>query len=233
LETSHPISAGILLGLSLVKPQVAGMIALAVLCRRHFLAATVAGVVLASGCGVMWIATGVDPLTGMRHLREESRAFAYLSHNPLTSFLNPIFGFDRTVSVLGLTFAFLAAVLAGLSSGRFRLSTVFALCAIMSMFWSYRKGYDCGLLVIPMTLLFETAARRGGFAMWCIAFAFGLSLWIPFTHEQCFWTSIQIAHAIVWVVGGAVLLQSELRSCAKSVQSTTESNERNRTSAPC
>jgi glucose-6-phosphate-specific signal transduction histidine kinase len=126
----------------------------------------------------------------------------------LTAWLLPVLGFELTTLLLGLSFLAAGSVAAWSAPRNSRLTTLFAIAVIISMFWSYRRGYDCALLVIPMVLLFEVAARQGSAASWILAFAFGVSLWLPVRNEQWSWTSVQIAHLAVWVTAAVTLYVS-------------------------
>jgi hypothetical protein len=209
LERNRKLAGGLALGFALVKPQLAAMAVVATLIRRQYAAFAIACVVVLIGCGVMWAFTGIDPISALRDSQKDAKIFSFLSVNPLTAWLLPVLGFELTTLLLGLSFLAAGSVAAWSAPRNSRLTTLFAIAVIISMFWSYRRGYDCALLVIPMVLMFEVAARHGSAAGWILAFAFGVSLWLPVRNEQWSWTGVQIAHLAVWVTAAVSLYLSD------------------------
>jgi hypothetical protein len=210
LVQNKQLAAGCWLGLSLVKPQLVGVALLVVLFRRYFVAAAVAGAFIVAGCLVNWAATGIEPLTSLKHSQEDARSFAFMSVNPLTEYLLPKFGFETTTRMLAGLFGVAAIGLALVKPRRIRLETLFAVSTILCMFWSYRRPYDCPLLIIPMVLLFEVAMRRGHWLHWTLAMAFGISLWLPIRNDQWLWSVVQMGHLAVWSAGAVLLVHDNV-----------------------
>jgi hypothetical protein len=208
LQRNFKLAGGLALGFCLVKPQLAALAVVLALIRRQFLTFAIACGVVLAGCGTMWALTGIDPVTAFRDSQQDAKTFSFLSVNPLTE------GSCRTR--LRADDLPAGAVFPGRREHRRlgcrggSLSVLFAIAVIISMFWSYRRGYDCALLVIPMVLLFEAAARRGGTAFWAAALAFGISLWVPVRNEQWNWNLVQMLHAAAWGIGGVALMAGQL-----------------------
>ena len=222
LQQDRKFIGGLALGFTLVKPQLAAMAAVIALIRRQYLTFAIASGVVLAGCGTMWALTGIDPVTAFRDSQQDAKTFSFLSVNPLTEWLLPVLGFELTTSVLGLSFLAIGSIAAWAAPREVRWSVLFAIAVIISMFWSYRRGYDCALLVIPMVLLLEAAARRGGTAYWTAALAFGISLWLPVRNEQWKWDVVQMLHAAVWGMGGVALIASELAGRPREVSQGVE-----------
>jgi hypothetical protein len=159
--------------------------------------------------------TGIDPVTALRDSQLDAKKFSAISVNPLTEWLLPLLGFEKTTLILGFSFLTIGAAVAWFAPKSVSTSALIAMALVISMFWSYRRGYDCPLMIMPMVLLFEAAARRQSAVYWSIAFAFGVSLWLPIRNEQWFWQIVQIGHLAIWNLGGLLLLVDGLvRSAA-------------------
>ena len=222
LERNRKLAGGLALGFALVKPQLAAMAVMAALIRRQYAAFAIACGVVLTGCGVMWALTGIDPITALQDSQKDAKIFSFLSVNPLTAWLLPMLGFERTTALLGLSFLAVGCVAAWSAPRNVRMTRLFGIAVIISMFWSYRRGYDCALLVIPMVLMFDAAARQGNAAIWIMAFAFGISLWVPVRNEQWTWTSVQVAHLAVWLPAAITLYLSQSREESYSTDYSAE-----------
>ena len=203
LEAGRDGLAGLCLGVALVKPQLSGLFALALLIRGRFRAVAWAGLYVALATGVAWAAIGTDPLAMMRNTSREASRFWFLSHNPLVPLLADRLGFSAMTLLLGVSGS-LACVLVAARSRDDRpqdLSRLFAACAIISMFWSYRRHYDTVLLAFPVACLAYACPGPGGWARTAAYLLFGGSLWLPIRHTQ--WDSpvVSIGHALVWSIG--------------------------------
>jgi hypothetical protein len=226
LERKHRLPAGVALGLSLIKPQLAALVVIIAIVRRHYAAVAIAALVVAIGSALMWVFTGIDPYTALRDSQSDARKFAFMSINPLTDWLLPGLGFQQTTLLLGFSFLAVGTLIAFLSPKTVTTSALFAVALVICMFWSYRRGYDCPLLIMPMVLLFEAASKRQNVLYWTVAFAFGISLWLPIRNEQWSWTVVQMGHMIVWSLGAIVILLDGLYAATQESQSVSNATVR-------
>ena len=141
--------AGVSLGVALVKPQSSGLFVLAVLLEARWLSVVVCGAYLVAASGLTWALTGSDPITMMSRSAQEASAFWFLSHNPLVPLVRSWFGFRSATAILGLLGLMVNLALLLLSRSHPRLVR-WSICAVVSMFWAYRKHYDIPLLVFPL-----------------------------------------------------------------------------------
>jgi hypothetical protein len=217
-EKNRQSSAGLALGFCLVKPQLAAMVAVTALLRWKYRSVFIASLVVLTASAVMWIMTGIDPVTALKDSQEDAKKFSFLSINPLTEWLLPLLGFERTTLSLGLSMLAIGSLVAWRAPSQVRMSVLIAISVIISMFWSYRRGYDCPLMIIPMVLLFEAAAARRSIYLAIPAILFGVSLWLPIRNEQWSWLAVQLFQMTVWVSGGVLLLINDFQneSVAKS-----------------
>jgi hypothetical protein len=201
LERRRDGWAGILLGIALTKPHTAGLFALALLIRGRFRALAFAFAYLVLANCITWLLVGSDPLSMLRRASEESGTYLELSTNPLTFLLTPHFSPRSVTLSLGLV-GTLAAIVLLLKCRRagYPLVVDFSVCAILSMFWaSYRKNYDCALLVFPLATLL-TMCPRSRLAV-LLFLLFGISLWVPIRADQWDLPVIQYAHLVIWLSG--------------------------------
>ena len=211
LEAGRDGLAGLCLGVALVKPQLSGLFALALLIRGRYRAVAWAGLYVALATCVTCVAVGADPMAMMRNTSREASRFWFLSHNPLVPLLADRLGFSAMTLLLGASGS-LACVLVAARARDDRprdLARVFAACAIISMFWSYRRHYDTVLLAFPVACLAYACLEPGGLARTASYLLFGASLWLPIRHTQ--WDSpvVSIGHAFVWTIGLILLAADE------------------------
>lgn len=209
LDRDKQAAAGICLGMTLIKPQLGGLLAVVALLRHRHKTVASAALLLLLGSAVAWAMTGIDPYTMLRDSQADAKKFAGISVNPLTQWLFPICDFETTTLLLGLSFTALISLITAAAPQKVSFATLVAVAIVASMFWSYRRGYDCAVMILPMVLLFDWAAKRQTYLGWLAALAFGLSLWLPIRNEQWSWMVVQIGHLLVWTGGTILLLTDE------------------------
>jgi hypothetical protein len=198
------IAAGLLLGLACVKPQLAGLFVLAMIVERQWLTVGACLAYLAVASSATWWLAGSDPATMFLTSLREASAFAFLSHNVLVHWLGGLMPFHAATTTLA--FAGASAALMLLVAARHRpVLTRWSICAIVAMFWGYRKHYDIALLVFPLTLLLVTAAEARKPGPWLVYGVFGLTLWLPIRDAQWNSTLVETGDLIIWIIGLAFL----------------------------
>jgi hypothetical protein len=202
--------SGVVLGVTLVKPQLSALFALAVLLEGRWLSAATCGAYLAAASGLVWVLTGSDPVTMLGRTVQEASAFSYLSHNPLVHFSRSLFGFRSGTAILGL-----AGSLAGVAllvSTRSKPRVVrWSACALISMFWAYRRHYDTPLLIFPLVGLLLAALERRSRMLWSVYTILGLTLWAPIRIAQWELLAVQMIDLVVWT--GAIVPVFWLKPC--------------------
>jgi hypothetical protein len=188
----------------MVKPQLSGLFVLAVLLEGRWLSVLACGAYLVAASGVAWVSTGSDPILMLRKGVQEASAFWFLSHNPLVPLARSWFGFRRATAILGL--AGLTVTLALLVPSRSQPRLVrWSVCAVVSMFWAYRKHYDVPLLVFPLIGLLLAALRRRAPLPWVAYALLGLTVWAPIRDAQWNRPAVQIVDMVVWMAGIGLL----------------------------
>ena len=206
--TGREIFAGLLLGFACVKPQLAGLFGLALLLERQWVTVAACAGYVAVASGITWWLAGSDPLTMMRTSASEAAAFSFLSHNILSSWARATLPFQAATAVLAIGGTAITAWL--LWSFRHHPRLVrWSVCAVVAMFWAYRKHYDVPLLVFPMTALLMTALARRTVPRWLVYGLFGLTMWLPIRDAQWDAWAVQAADLALWGAGLGLLLTWE------------------------
>jgi len=147
----------------------------------------------------------------LRRSLQEASVYSFLSHNPLVSIFQSAFGFQAATAILGLTGLGVFLLLVAIMRPRKRL-VIWSLCAVISMFWGYRKHYDLPLMVFPLIALFSDALDRRDGVRWCVYTVFALTLWFPLRDSQWHLPVVQWIDLIVWCAAiGLILFDSRDR----------------------
>lgn len=200
LERGHGGRAGLVLGLSLVKPQLAAPFCIALAATRRWRACLAAGLLLAGATLAMAAMVGETPggvaataVTEMRHARASS--------NPLLDGLSVVMHQRHAVVVLGLAAtALMAALAASRPAEPFPLA---CLSVVVAMFWTHRKHFDASLMTLPLVWLWLEAMRTKRPADLAVFLAVGLTLWAPLRDAGWDLWWVQAVHLAVWAGCGA------------------------------
>jgi hypothetical protein len=164
-----PILSGVLLGLSMMKPQVAAIICLAFLIRKQWKALCVAAAIVITGWAVSAWMTATEPSTLLRQTLEYGTA-APTQYLGLLNNLKYI-GVDSTLilllnMVLGCTYTlWLMAYLK--KKNHYAANSVFAFvpACLASVFWIYKNGTDY-LIVTYAAVFFVLLLTRREMKLW-------------------------------------------------------------------
>src|SRR6185436_5934969 len=179
-----------------VKPQLGGLFALAVLVEGRWLTVASCVASVAAASGLTWLFTGSDPLMMFSKAAREAAAFTFQSVNPLVHIAESWVGFRMATAVLGI--GGLIVALALLLSSRSAPRVVrWSVCATVAMFWGYRKNYDVPLLVFLIVGLLLAALEHRR-TVWWIAYAMvGITIWVPLRDVQWSWPAVQWLDVVV------------------------------------
>ena len=191
---------GLVLGLSLVKPQLGAPFFLALAAVRQWRTCAASAALVAAATVVMALLVGEGPsdvtanaLAEMKHRRDSS--------NPLLDALSLVMRQRHAVLVLGLGSA---AALAAIVARRrvedwFRLA---CLSVIVAMFWTHRKHFDASLMSLPLAWMWIEAMRTKRRADLALFAVLAVSLWAPLRDTQWDLWWVQSAHALAWGLCG-------------------------------
>ncbi len=199
LERRAPWAAGLVLGLSLVKPQLAAAFVISLAATRRWRVCLAVGVLLAGATLAMAVLVGepagavtATALTEMVHKKESS--------NPLLDALSLVMRQRHAVLLLGLACtALMTAIAWRRPNDPFQLA---CLSVVVAMFWTHRKHFDAALMSLPLLWLWLAVARSKRPADAAMFVATGLTLWAPIRDAQWELWWVQAAQAAVWCAAG-------------------------------
>jgi hypothetical protein len=231
-ENGWDYLAGVCLGIALVKPQLAGLFVLGLLVRGRFRVVFTAAayLVLASVAMGFWL--GKTPMDLFAKASQESEGYYHCSHNPLIILLGRAIGLQPAALLLAAAGSATCAALVWRYGRSTSLLTTFSICAVVSMFWSYRRHYDGELLAFPLLALFVLSCRTQSRLAAATFLLFGLTLWAPARLKQWDMAVVQYAFAAVWAAGLAVLLGLQAAWVRSNIASGPEMPETSPRSRP-
>jgi hypothetical protein len=206
-EAGWPVSSGLLVGVALFKPTIAGPFFLALLARGRWRAATATLAYCGMGSLIAWAVTGTGPLEMLRQMAVMGGSIADLGTlGPIHALLAA--GLDgRSATLAAVTLLVVPGLMALYAWPNRSLPAAFAVAAVVGRLWTYHKGYDNIMLVFLLVPLGDLALRQGGTA-WLTFGTVGLSLWLP--QRLCEAPFVQIMQDIVWLAGLAFLYRQSL-----------------------
>jgi hypothetical protein len=205
LERGRSIAAGIMMGLAMVKPNLAVLFLLTALLYRDYRAVACAvSVVGIATLSASWMAN-TSPLVMLSSFGNETGQYYWLSHNPLLPWLTQAIGFGPAVAMLGLGGLAVVVAIFALTHHRLPLADAFAIAAFVTMFWSYRRHYDTVLLVLLLVPMLREAPARG-WRTKTLTLVLGLTLWLPIRHTQWDLLVVKVVDLVVWSVAIATLV---------------------------
>lgn len=212
-EEGRDTAAGVCLGMAMIKPHLAAIFFLPLLVARRFRVLGVAAAYLAAASCLTWALSGRDPIRMLAGgMGTSGRVLSPRAHNYLILMAKDLLG-GRTATVALAGAGAAACLLLLLWKKNYRDPLLgFSICSVISMYWSYRKHYDCVLLVFPLAGLLLLGLRTGSRAAVAAFLLFGVSLWAPLRDAQWRLPAVFLGHAAIWISGLAVLVSSADRA---------------------
>ncbi len=208
-EAGWGVSAGVLMGMAMLKPSFTLPFGLLLLCRRNWRAVAVAGAyVLVGGLLVCWM-TRTPPETFMS--QAEAGAVRYALDLPsLLKALVVAAHVPLKVALPGLTLIFLIAtgwwVL--YMGDRASILDRLAIAGLAARLFTYHRPYDDLLLVFLLVALTVRWMKKPTPSLAMATLAVGLSLWLPLGFGWK-WPFAAMQH-LCWVSGAVVLTRDIL-----------------------
>ena len=197
-------AAGVLLGVAMLKPTIAGPFFLVLLVTRRWTAAAACVLYVAAAAVTVWAWTATNPLEMCLQMLASASDYVGDSQGLVGPLLR-LGVAPRLVTPLLAAGVLLPAMAALWAFRRRHPAVLFAVAAVAARFWSYHKGYDNLMMVFLLAPLLAAWLRRP--TDWVVATAallVGASLWMPagLTH----YNSILISQLLCWPLGLCVLL---------------------------
>jgi hypothetical protein len=205
LERGHGWRAGLVLGMTMVKPQLTALFVIGLLVWRRFTPAIVVAASVGAAAVMAALVVGESVVTMSSRSTTEAGYYFQLSHNPAIVFAEAQLGFRLGVPALA-GFVTISMVWCSWqlrkSNDLLRLASV---GVILAMFWTYRKHYDVAMMTIPLVAVWIQAVRTGRSRDFAMFFLVGLSIWLPIRDTQWNRLWLQAGHTAIWL-GAAVFL---------------------------
>jgi hypothetical protein len=217
-ERRRPILSGLMLGIAMLKPNIAAPFMLCFLIQRRFKALTSAIAYLIAASLVIWAVTHTNPLEMIRQMLTTSQEYITNSTSILKAVIKIGVPMTKAIVIVAAGGMFVGGVLMlRLRDGS--LLTQFAIACVIARFWTYHHPYDDLVLIFLLVRLAQGMLKRptvpDTIAFWLV----GLSLlWLPLGYEGFRWPLAVVQH-LAWSFGLLVVLYRELNSGATDVSS--------------
>jgi hypothetical protein len=198
------VLAGLLLGVAMLKPTIAGPFFLVLLVKRRWTAAAACLLYVIAAAALVWNWTATNPVEMCLQMTASAADYVADSQGLVGPLLSLGLSRKLVTPVLAVGVLLPALVLLGAFRRR-NLPILFAVAAVAARFWSYHKGYDNGMMVFLLAPLLAVWLREPrNLVVGVGALLVGASLWLPagLTH----YTPFLVAQLLIWPVGLGALL---------------------------
>ena len=190
----------LLMGVALLKPQLALPFLLVALVRGRFRALAAAAIYMITATAVIWMISGVDPLRMLEQSAQMAGAFAQTTAGLLTVVLAAGVPYRVAAPLTALLCIAIAIPLLWYYRERSPM-LLFAIAALTSRLWTYNLNTSNLMLVFLLLglwhLAIKTSARDMRSSVLFIAVA--ASLWIPASLSEHH--VIQLGEHLIWLAG--------------------------------
>ena len=210
-QEGRPILSGLLMGLALLKPQLAAPFLLVALVRVRFRTLIVAAIYVIVATIAIWAISGIDPVRMLGQSVRMTEAYASTTAGLLTLVLD-----------LGVAYRLAAPVTAIVCLAIFTpmlwyyrdrsLMLLFAVAAVTSRLWTYNLNTSNLMLIFLLLALWRLAIETREMRAIPLFLAVGVSLWVPAGLSQH--RAVQLAEHLIWLGGLVGLLILDRRSMA-------------------
>ncbi len=219
-QAGRPVLSGLLMGVAILKPQLAGPFLLVALVRGRFRALAAAAIYLVVASTAIWAISGTDPVRMLLQSERWAAVFADSSAGTLAVVLELGVPYRQAAPLTAILC--LAVFTPALWYYRERsLMLLFAIAAVTSRLWTYNLNTSNLILVFLLLALWrlwiETRDMRAG----GLFIAVGASLWVPARLSE--YHVIQLAEHLIWLGGLiALLILDRRRSVSDEVSIPAE-----------
>lgn len=201
-EENRPIAAGFLLGLSALKPTIAGPFFFIFLVRRQWLVLFSAAMYMAVAIVALWAVTGAPPWDMYKEMIYAPKIAGLEGYGPEDWLKSAGVNYSMAEWIPGAV-----GVIAGLAIAyTYRRIPILPLTGMMSVIarlWAYHRMYDNVTLIFLLVALGERMLRRkDGFSV-AMFLIIGISLWFP--AAATVYEAFRAYQMLAWVGGLAAL----------------------------
>jgi len=196
-DAGYAITTGLLLGLAMLKPNMAAPFLLVPLVQGKFRTLLVAAAYLVFASLIVWVLTRTDPLEMLVQMFHAAKKFTSVDQGPLNAALRLGLPYEYAVPVTAVFFACLFSVPIWLRRNGETL-LLFAFAGVMARLWTYNSNYSNMLVGFLLLALGSFALGSKRFAVPAFLIV-GASLWTP---ASLMATRIpQLSEAAIWIAG--------------------------------
>jgi hypothetical protein len=202
-EAGRPVLSGLLMGVALLKPQLAGPFLLAALVRGRFRAIAAATIYLIVASAAIWMISGIDPVQMLLQSARMADRFANTTAGLLTVVLDLGIPYRQAAPLTAI--GCLAIFTPILWHCRERSPMLlFAIAAVTSRLWTYNLNTSNLIFVFLLLALWRLAIETRDVRAGGLFLAVGVSLWVPARLSDSH--VIQLAEHLIWLGGVTGLL---------------------------
>ena len=213
IKRRWPVIAGLCAAGVMYKPHVGVLFLLILLIGREYVATGVAAAAGLITSTIPWALTGHSPVEFLRNMWSHGIVF----YTQGLSGLLMAMGLSNAGSIKVLLVVGMGA--AALLMWRFRSSDIriqLAICAAISMLWSYHKAYDYVLVVLLLVPLARMAMQAGSWLASGALLLLCATNVVPLRMASHGLPAVQAGYALSVVAGLAVLLVEEAQSAERA-----------------
>ena len=202
-EAGRPVLSGLLMGVAMLKPQLAGPFLLVALVRGRFRAVAAAMIYLFVASTAIWAISPTNPVRMLIDGAQTASIFANTTAGPLTAVLD--LGVPYRLAAPLTAIVCLAIFTPLLWRYRDRsLMLLFAIAAVLSRLWTYNLNTSNLILIFLLLALWQLAIETRDTRAGALFLAVGASLWVPGHLSDNH--AIQLAEQLTWLGGVIGLL---------------------------
>jgi hypothetical protein len=207
-DADRPVLSGLLMGVAMLKPQLAAPFLLVALVRGRFRALATAGLYLVVATAAIGMISDIDPVRMLLQSAQFAGAYAHTTDGLLTVVLDVAVPYRLAAPLTAI--GCLAIFTPLLWTNREREPMLlFAIAAVLSRLWTYNLNTSNLILVFLLLALWRLAIETRDARAGALFLAVGASLWVPARLSD--YHFIQLAEHLIWLGGVIGLLTLDRR----------------------
>jgi hypothetical protein len=210
-RSDHPVAAGVMCGLALIKPHLSAFFFLAFLFKGKWRAVAACLITVAVLSAIAGILAHTNPFWMVWQMREHGQAFGVQAQG-LVSIMT-VAGMNGAVAMLVMALVgFVAGTCVIWSWRKADMLALFAIASVAGLLWSYHKAYDVMTLLFLVAALFQVGACKPTMINRFVFCAAVFTVVLPIRIQDHNLFIVQVAENAVWLTGVIVILINTRRS---------------------
>jgi hypothetical protein len=197
-DAGRPVLSGLLMGLALLKPQLAGPFLLVALVRGRVRTLAAATIYMIVASAAIWATSPTDPVRMLFQAARRAGGFANTTAGPLTVVLDLGVPYQQAAPLTAIVCLAIFTPLLWYYRKR-SLMLLFAIAAVTSRLWTYNLNYSNMIFVFLLLALWRLAIETHDVRARGLFLAVGASLWVPARLSE--YPVIQLVEHLIWLGG--------------------------------